>query len=471
MLWKKRSRNKKCLVFAALCMMALMAVGCGNETVEKSDITGEQADDKTVIFDEKESVDAETIAELLSDIYAETANDNTLGSLETIRCMIERLNEHGYTAAHMDNQIDIAGSERALAFCKAVEEKETAHMAMIVFTRAGFHMYDLKTEDGHVNVARQCYQYDQSGQPQKKSETRYLADLWQYTEEGYLFFTGNYFSDENYVLTLSDATEYAALRVLPLPETCRELNRKYILPVGYQRNNIFLTDWGEEDFGTLDFYDIFDRFYPILNGQPHPYAASGTAGAEPEYEIPETTFENVAMAHFRIDQEILRSKTLYLAGNAVYKYKPRGFYEAEYPEIPVPEVVDYTENGDGTVTLFVNAVYGKESTAKAFSHKTVIRPLDEGGFQYVSNEVILPEEGYDMWWHCDRLTAEEHCLLTEAEKAELETAVLTAARQAGEVYQDIELAGESAFGSNIRGFTEEQRREAVSLPACDSVGG
>lgn len=41
-------------------------------------------------------------------------------------------------------------------------------------------------------------------------------------------------------LTLSDTPKHTALRVLPLDEKCRELNRKYILPVGYKQNNIFL---------------------------------------------------------------------------------------------------------------------------------------------------------------------------------------------------------------------------------------
>ena len=61
------------------------------------------------------------------------------------------------------------------------------------------------------------------------------------------------------------------------------------------------------------------------------------------------------------------------------------------------------ENADGTITLIVNAVYPKENTSKSFSHKTVIRPLEEGGFQYVSNEIISSKEDYDIWWHSDRM--------------------------------------------------------------------
>ena len=212
------------------------------------------------------------------------------------------------------------------------------------------------------------------------------------------------------------------MRVLPLDETCREWNRKYILPVGYKQNNMFLTDWKEEDFGDLDFYDIFDKFYPLLYGQPVPYTADENLGVGAVYQIPEDVFEHVITEHFNIDRKTLRQKTTYFSENAAYEYRPRGFYEAEYPDIPYPEVVDYTENKDGTITLIVNAVYPDSYTSMAYSHKTVIRPLNEDSFQYVSNQMIAPSlpeniEGYqegallekepDIWWHTNRLTKEE----------------------------------------------------------------
>ncbi len=41
-------------------------------------------------------------------------------------------------------------------------------------------------------------------------------------------FSGVWFSEELYVLTLSGAEEHTALRVLLLDETYRELSRKYL---------------------------------------------------------------------------------------------------------------------------------------------------------------------------------------------------------------------------------------------------
>ena len=102
-----------------------------------------------------------------------------------------------------------------------------------------------------------------------------------------------------------------------------------------------------------------------------------------------------------------RRETTYIPEKAAYEYRPRGFYEVEYPDIPYPEVVSYTENQDGTITLIVNAVYPNGNTSMAYSHKTVIRPLEEDCFQYVSNQMMNLIDEHDIWWHSNRLTKEE----------------------------------------------------------------
>ena len=280
-------------------------------------------------------------------------------------------------------------------------------MTIIVITEPGFQKFDLKTENGDVNVVREYYQYDHNGQLQNISTVSYLADFWQYTEEGYLIFEGSYFSEESFALTLSDTSEHTMLRVLPLDEKCREYGRTYLQPIGYRKNNLFLTDWSEEDFGGLNFYDVFDSLYQIRYEQPVPYEADENLNIKAEYRIPAQEFEAVIMPYFSIDKEELQRRTMYIPEEGVYVYRPRGFYYIEYLDILYPEVTDYLENADGTITLLVNAVYPEEYTAKAFSHKTVIRPLPEGGFQYVSNEMLLSGQEPDLWWHSKRLTKEE----------------------------------------------------------------
>ena len=399
--------NKPLSLFVLTGIVSFMIAGCGDELPEVSEVREIVVDHEVSPTNEDDFEDAISIAAVYRDIYDEAVEANTLGSLETLQSIVARLGENGYVAVDSENQVDMAGAEQVMEFCKAVNEKKSATLTIIVIKDLGFRKFDLKTEDGSVNIVRGYYQYDQNGCLQNRDTVRYPADIWRYTEEGYLIFEGSYFSDENFVLTLSDTSEHTALRVLPLDETCRELNRKYILPVGYEQNNIFLTDWNEEDFGELDFYDIFDNFYPFLYGKAVPYVADDNLGVGATYQIPEDVFENVITAHFKIDRETLRRKTTYFLDDATYGYRPRGFYEVEYPDIPYPEVVSYTENEDGTITLIVNAVYPNGNTSVAYSHRTVVRPLDGDCFQYVSNQMLSSEDERVTWWHSDRLTKEE----------------------------------------------------------------
>ena len=108
-----------------------------------------------------------------------------------------------------------------------------------------------------------------------------------------------------------------------------------------------------------------------------------------------------------IDSETLQSKTIYYAENETYEYKPRGFEEVEYPEYPYSEVVGFTENSDGTLTLTANVVFPYAGNSKVFAHEVVVRPLENGGVQYVSNRIIPSEDNYRETWHTPRLTAEE----------------------------------------------------------------
>lgn len=329
-------------------------------------------------------------------------------SVELPEEMVAKLGEHGYVAVDVHNQVDMEGADQVLEFCKIVDSQEKGELLITVITsRDDFITYCLETKDGEVLVTRQFHQMDGGGRFQGENMASYSASEWRFTEEGYLLFEGTYFSEVDFAFTLSDGTEHTALRVFPLEKRCRELNQKYILPVGYGHNNLFLTCWNEDDYGELDFYDIFDVFYPCLYEEPTPYMVLEETGMAGIYGIPEDLFEQVIMTYFSMDKEILRSRTTYLPERAVYEYRPRGIFEVEGSEIPYPEVVDYTENQDGTITLIVNGVYPFENTSRSYSHKTVVRPLAEGGFQYVSNTVIPPKEGFNLWWHSDRLSKEE----------------------------------------------------------------
>ena len=399
MLSKKIVRFLKsgCLIISIGFLMEIS--GCKGNTEEPV------ASESVEIVDERKIDD--NFINIPIDIYVEAAKNNELTDMETVCKVIKRFGECGYAAVDCENRVDMTQMQSVMDFCDSVENQKEAEVTIIqVSSLGGFSVYHLQTENGVVHVKR-CYYGYKDGIMKSEDEGEYQTDYWRYTDDGYLMFSGTYFSEELYVLTLSSAEEHVAFRILPLDAKCRELNEKYLLPIGYELNNMFLVDWNEDDFGDLNFYDMFDLLYPKLHNEKFPYVADDNLGIGAVYHIPKTEFENVIMEYFNIDSETLQSKTVYDSEDSTYEYKPRGFEEVEYLEYPYSEVIGYTENSDGTITLTANVVFPYSGNSKVYAHEVVIRPLEDGRVQYVSNRIIPSEDNSEETWHTPRLTAEE----------------------------------------------------------------
>ena len=391
---------------AAISFMLIVSVsGCSDTPQEETAVV--ETISEVQLPEQKDEEETEKMIECCLELYEKAAEENKIADLEMIRSIVNRFGENGYPAVDSRNQIDMTEAEQVEWFCEMVDTQEEAEITIIeVSYLGGFVKYDLETKDGNVDVVRSYYKYE-NGNMKREVTGSYQAEYWNYTEDGYLMFSGVWFSEELYVLTLSGAEEHTALRVQPLDETYRELSRKYLLPIGFEQNNMFIVDWSEDDFGDLNFYDMYDLLYQKINGTYTPYVADDNLGVGAVYQIPKDDFESVIMAYFNIDSETLQSKTIYYAEDETYEYKPRGFEEVEYPEYPYSEVVGFTENSDETLTLTANVVFPYAGDSKVYAHEVVVRPLENGGVQYVSNRIIPSEDNYRETWHTPRLTAEE----------------------------------------------------------------
>ena len=392
--------------FIAISIMILLSVsGCSDTHLEDEQVV----ESEIAVQDQQQNVkdNEDEIIEICSQLYKKASEENKIADLETVRIIVNQFGENGYPAVDSRNQIDMTEAEQVEWFCEMVDTQEEAEITIIeVSYLGGFVKYDLETKDGNVDVVRSYYKYE-NGNMKREVTGSYQAEYWNYTEDGYLMFSGVWFSEELYVLTLSGAEEHTALRVQPLDETYRELSRKYLLPIGFEQNNMFIVDWSEDDFGELNFYDMFDLLYPKVYGTNIPYVADDNLGVGAVYQIPKDDFERVILPYFDIDSETLQSKTIYNAEDKTYEYKPRGFEEVEYPEYPYSEVIGFTENGDGTLTLTANVVFPYVGDSKVYAHEVVVRPLENGGVQYVSNRIIPSEDNCEETWHTPRLTLEE----------------------------------------------------------------
>ena len=190
---------------------------------------------------------------------------------------------------------------------------------------------------------------------------------------------------------------YTALRVEPLDEKLRVLNRKYIKTIGYDSNNLFTTNWDESDMNKINYYDIYEALYKMKYGMSSPYSDEGVT-----YMIEGKLYEKVFQEYLPVSTDVLQHVNVYDVSRQMYQYRTRGMFDHSV----TPEVVDAEYNADGTITLIVNAVSEKDESGRLFTHKVAIKEKENDGFEYVSNDVLtMNKEG--IYWYRDRLSDKE----------------------------------------------------------------
>ena len=465
---------KRKVVILTLILAGYLLAGCSVSGNESSNTSSETE----TVTDQDDSI---TDISKIEQIYINTDKGQN-DSLICVRNIIESLGDNGYIAIDSQNKVDMVNADKIRQFIKSQESGEHDEILVLqVSDLGGISFLELNTDEGKVSVSQTFYSF-LNDRLFQTTHSEFVADHFEYSDEGYLLIEGSWDSSEKYVLTMSEEEEHIALRVEPLDEKCRGLCEKYIEPVSYNLNNIFITDWDEGNFCNLDFYDIFERFYKETYGKDCPYTMNDDLSTGNEYEIPAEEFENVIMQHFKVSSKELHTLLRYNSDKNVYIYRPRGFGEFDYAEVPYPEVTAYEENEDGSMTLSVNAVYPYGNTSKQFSHRVTVADID-GRIYYLSNEIPGGEEP-DLWWHADRLSDDEwdenynkgeeeddyswlfpqadHVNFTPGEKKQIESDTLQTAAEVWGSYENVTIDGSlPSYSSGIVDFTKEQRTEVT----------
>ena len=182
---------------------------------------------------------------------------------------------------------------------------------------------------------------------------------------------------------------YSFIRLKEVDKSLYDMNEKYILPIGYIFNNMFITDWTYPKYDGLCFNDLLEAFYKKKYNQY--FSAEEYPKVNEKYEyssIPASLFEETIMPYFDISLTDFREKCLYNKELDSYPWQEIGGENfSSYPNIE-PEVVKYQENDDGTITLTIDVRCYEYKTSRLFSHEVIIKLLDNGEYQYLSNRVI-----------------------------------------------------------------------------------
>lgn len=181
---------------------------------------------------------------------------------------------------------------------------------------------------------------------------------------------------------------YIVIKLKPMEQTLYDLTEKYILPIGYLSNNMFLCDWTSENYGMLCFNDLFEYFYKIRNHHFF-YIQEQQRISEPylHADIPQWLFEETLLPYFNISLEEFRKRCLFDTINQVYPWQEVYCGNVNYYPDVEPEVIHYQANEDGTLTLLVNVRCNSYKMDCLFSHEVVIRSLENDSYQYISNKI------------------------------------------------------------------------------------
>ena len=312
---------------------------------------------------------AESVKELYKDsIIADTAHYSSGVSeftSEQRKAVVEQLGKAGLVSAAED--ANMQNPEKVEAFYADYLNGQDSMVTVFDVQRDG--LIGAVTFVFRKGQLQACYigiQWKEDGTPEIQSiSTNNVAEI-KLTEKGYFIYA--------YETVIAHGCIRQYWRISPLSEKCRELTKKYISGLSYLDIDVLVTDWDSSNAGDILAPSLYDAIYRIHTGKILPSDTRRISAEE---------YENIMTTYFPVTVGQLRERCGYDEDSDSYEYEK--MHVTQYP--PFGEVVDYTENADGTITLIVDGVWPDRNTDLAFRNTVVVQPFEGDTFRYLSNSV------------------------------------------------------------------------------------
>lgn len=336
--------------------------------------------DKTITINQNGNVIDDS---LLSDDEMENVKVNIIGILQSDA--IRKLYEDEDISNNSDliyDAVDILGSSGLICFA------DDTNMYNYQLFQSFYRNYTDGGERDYIcvyrvnrdaSVTEMTFAYDDSRIQMIFNTAKYVNRDWKFIATGIRDLKDMKLTEKGYfIYTYSNIIAHGGLkeyfRVSPLTDECRKLTRKYVYGLSYVNYNMLVIDWDESNASDILVPCMFDDIYRLYTGE----------NLKPDGGwIDADKYESVMLSMFPVTVTELRDKCDYNPEKDSYRYHV--ILGKQYP--PFGEVVDYTYNDDGTVSLIVDAVWADKGSDIAFRNTLTVKPEEDGTFKYMSNHI------------------------------------------------------------------------------------
>ncbi len=309
-------------------------------------------------------------------------------SREAIDEMEDMIKKAGYPVLNSsgDYPAFLERSEEFYAFWNSVQngvDAETSYWE--VSDSGGLNYYEFQYTNGKPYSVSAFAQWGTDGQLKIETAGKRNVLNWDMTYRGDFYYQ-DVPTDRHWEASI-------LLRLKPVDKTLWELNQKYIKPIGYYNVNAFLCDWDKTEYGNLSFNDLFESLYKMKNDD-YVYTDRFEKDQYPyfHYCVPAELFENTILPYFEIPLDEFRERALYNPEKDIYPWQDIDISNVSYFPNVIPEVIEYLENTDNSITLKVQVMCPDMQTDTLFTHEVTVMPGEGDSFQYLSNKVTYQGE-------------------------------------------------------------------------------
>ena len=334
-----------------------------------------QASDCLILEEEKEQLQstvlsaAESVREIYKDIVIADAPSYSSGinefTHEQRKAVVEQLGRSGLVSVEEDTAMQNHEAVETF-YADYLDGRDSMVTVFEVYRDGLIGAVTFIYRKGELQTYYIGIRWKEGGIPEiQGTSVSNVAEI-KLTEKGYFIYA------YEYVIAHASLRQY--WRIEPLPEDCRKLTQEYISGLSYVNYNVLVTNWDSSNVEDILMPCMYEDIYRISTGE--------NLKTE-DWKIPAEEYERIMTTYFPVSVEQLKEHCGYAEGSNSYEYEM--IYASPYP--PFGEVVDYTKNADGTITLIVDGVWPDYNSDLAFRNTVVVLPFEDGTFRYLSNSI------------------------------------------------------------------------------------